>query len=153
MSLHYPRLTAPGTPDQIADDLIGEGTIQCIRRWTACPDQTLGQLSDHFGAQADRLPQVLAPLVRTLTLYGRRPLMRHAPECPCRGADEAALAHLVAAAATQQREDAMLIAISLVRPDLAPILVSQAQALGLTLYSLRAPAPRATHAAQTAWLN
>ena len=148
MSLHDPALTAPASGDPIAD-----GTIQCLRRWSSCPDQTLDRLSLHFGAQAYRLPRVLAPVVQTLARYGHRTLMRHAPGCPCRGTDEAALAHLAVAAATQQREDAMLIAITLVRPDVAPVLVAQAEALGLTLHCLQISAPRATHAAPATRLN
>lgn len=152
MSLHDPAMTAP-----VSGHPIGDGTIQCLRLWSSCPDQTpdqtLYQLSLHFGPQARRLHRVLAPFVRTLAQYGRRTLWRNAPEAQCRGTDEAALAHLVVAAATQRREDAMLTAITLVRPDLAPVLVAQAEALGLTLHCLHVPARRATHAAPATRLN
>ena len=65
--------------------------------------------------------------------HGRRPLMRHSVSCKCLGADEACLANLVAAAGTGDREDAMLLAALMVRPDMAPHLAGLAETLGLAL--------------------
>lgn len=65
--------------------------------------------------------------------HGRRPLMRHAVGCKCLGADEACLAHMIGAAADGEREDAMLMASLMVRPDFAPALAAMAESFGLAL--------------------
>ena len=73
--------------------------------------------------------------------HARRPLMRHAVPCCCVGADEACFANFVMTAATGERDDAMLIATLLVRPDVAPVVTSVAAEVGLALHqmSLRPP--------------
>lgn len=76
-------------------------------------------------------------------LHGRRPMMRHALHCKCVGADEASFAHFIATAAEGDRDDAMLIAILLVRPDVAPIITSLAADFGLALKQMNLAAPRA----------
>ena len=65
--------------------------------------------------------------------YRRRPLMRHAVDCQCLGADEACLAHFVTTAVEGDHQDAMLIATLLVRTDIAPILAPIAADLGCAL--------------------
>lgn len=73
--------------------------------------------------------------------HGRRPLMRHAIQCKCIGADESCFANFVATAATGEREDAMLIATLLVRPDVAPLIASLAADVGLAFKRMRLSAP------------
>ena len=51
--------------------------------------------------------------------HARRPLLGHAPDCPCAGADECVFARFVALAAEGAREDAVLMAALMVRADLA----------------------------------
>lgn len=63
--------------------------------------------------------------------HARRPMMRHGVDCACVGADEACLANFIATAAEGDREDAILIAMMMVRADIALGLVSLAQAAGL----------------------
>ena len=63
----------------------------------------------------------------------RRPLLRHASACPCLGGDEAAFAEVVRLAAGGEREDALMVACCLVRPDLAPALVHLAEQAGIRL--------------------
>lgn len=75
--------------------------------------------------------------------HGRRPMMRHALHCKCVGADEASFAHFIAAAAEGDRDDAMMIAILLVRPDVAPLVTSLAADFGLALKQMNLAAPRA----------
>ncbi len=65
--------------------------------------------------------------------HGRRPLMRHGRNCSCVGADEACFAAFVATAAEGCREDALLMAMLIVRPDMAPGLVALGQQVGLAL--------------------
>ena len=62
--------------------------------------------------------------------------MRHGTDCPCLGADEACFARVVADASEGAREDAMLVAALMVRPDMAPAAVHLAEALGLALKRL-----------------
>lgn len=83
--------------------------------------------------------------------YGRRPLMHHHMRCTCLGADEACFANFVAAAADGERDDALLLATLLVRPDVAPMLASVAFEFGLLLRRAaeRAPARPTTHPAET----
>ncbi len=74
--------------------------------------------------------------------HGRRPLIRHAINCKCLGADEACFANLIASAANGKREDALMIAILIVRPDIAPLVASLAAEFGFALKRMRVGAPR-----------
>ncbi|SLN66818.1 hypothetical protein AQS8620_03105 [Aquimixticola soesokkakensis] len=65
--------------------------------------------------------------------YGRRALMCHQVNCSCLGADECALAHLIGAAREGAREDAMLLASLIVRPDIAHGLSALAGDFGIGL--------------------
>lgn len=65
--------------------------------------------------------------------HGRRPLVRHGLGCGCLGADENCFAQMIAAAAEGAREDAMMMASLIVRPDFAPALASLSEQLGLAL--------------------
>ncbi|WP_420861345.1 hypothetical protein [Algirhabdus cladophorae] len=76
------------------------------------------------------------------TRHGRRPLMRHSVQCKCLGADESCFANFIAAAAMGEREDAMLIATLLVRPDVAPLIASLAAEVGHAFMRMRLSAPR-----------
>ncbi len=71
--------------------------------------------------------------------HGRRPFMRHQLTCKCLGGDEACFANFIAAASEGQREDAMLLATLMVRPDMASCLVGLAESFGI---ALRRMAPR-----------
>ena len=65
--------------------------------------------------------------------HGRRPLLRHGVSCKCLGADESCFATFVGYASDGEREDALLMATTIVRPDMAPVLVGVAQDFGLAL--------------------
>ncbi len=65
--------------------------------------------------------------------HGRRPLIRHGLGCACLGADENCFAQMVAAASEGAREDAMMMASLIVRPDFAPALASLSEELGMVL--------------------
>ncbi|PRX38041.1 hypothetical protein SAMN05216257_103440 [Meinhardsimonia xiamenensis] len=108
-----------------------------LRLWCEGPcgqSQVWNDLATGLGASAGRA--ALAALEEgctILALHGRRKLMRHQPGCSCLGADEACFAALVAGAATGEREDAMLLATLLVRPDMAPHLVAALRDFGLAV--------------------
>lgn len=76
---------------------------------------------------------ILDEFIALCTEHGRRPLLHHSLTCRCVGGDECCLAHVIAAAAEGDREDALMMAMMLVRADLAPALVALATQLGLTL--------------------
>lgn len=78
--------------------------------------------------------------------HGRRPLMRHHVTCKCLGADESCWATFIGYASEGAREDALQMAMTLVRPDMATLLAGLAEDFGLALrrMSLRAPGPRHT---------
>ena len=72
-------------------------------------------------------------LCRLCLDYGRRPLRRHHLSCACFGSDEACFAQLITSAGEGAREDALMLGMLLVRPDIAPMLVAQAASVGLAL--------------------
>ncbi|WP_306113730.1 MULTISPECIES: hypothetical protein [unclassified Roseovarius] len=74
--------------------------------------------------------------------YGRRPLMRHGVSCKCVGADESCFANFIGYASEGAREDAMLMATNLVRPDMAPVLVGLAEEFGFALKHMAIKARR-----------
>lgn len=65
--------------------------------------------------------------------HARRPLCGHAVDCPAVCSDECVLARFVALAAEGAREEAILIASLLVRPDVALYLAGYAERVGLAL--------------------
>ena len=99
---------------------------------------------------ADQEPQATAcfkAICDLCTRYGRRPLMRHGVSCKCLGADEACFAHFIGYAHEGAREDALMLAATFVRPDVAVHLVDLAQNFGLILKRSTAPSmAHATHA-------
>lgn len=127
------------------DDLSSlEATLICCLRLFYESDETrdalerglLAHLGDERGAT---LFGLLAQLCEMTRHHARRPLMRRHAGCCAAGADETAFAAMVTAAASGEREDAMLIAVCLVRADVSPPLVALAEQVGLSLMPL-APA-------------
>ncbi len=93
--------------------------------------------------QADRLTQTFGELCRMCVQHGRRPLIRHSVQCKCLGGDEACFANFISYAADGEREDALLMATLMVRPDMAPLLTSLATEIGLAFKQMRLAAPSA----------
>ena len=59
--------------------------------------------------------------------------MRHHISCTCLGADESCFATFIGYASEGEREDALMLATTFVRADMAPLLVGLAQEFGLAL--------------------
>ena len=123
---------------QIRDlDPLEASAVLYLRLWCDGPDaqqQVWNGFSGLLGSAAARdAVGALEDLCRICVQHGRRALMRHHPTCECLGADEACIANLVAHATEGEREDALLIATLLVRPDVSPLLAAAAQTLGLAL--------------------
>lgn len=76
-------------------------------------------------------------LMRLCHSHGRRPLMHHAVTCRCAGSDECCLANFINVAATGAREDALMIAMTILRADMAPCALAMAQQIGLAMKNLK----------------
>jgi len=130
------------------EDLDAEGLelVGLLRRLTAGPAaRAAAETLLEQRAGTDMALRVIAAfdaVWRHIALHGRRPLMRHGTGCSCLGADEACLATLVEAATEGAREDALLMACLVVRPDMSPMVVADAAVLGLALRRLVLRAPR-----------
>ena len=112
-------------------------SVRALRRWCDGGAEALAEdlgwaLGEDHGGRAAK---AFDALCRHCLASCRRPLMRHGGGCPCLGADEAAFAQLVQTATEGEREDALMLACCMVRPDLAPSLVHLAQMAGLALRS------------------
>ncbi|MEL6683591.1 MAG: hypothetical protein AAFQ09_13290 [Pseudomonadota bacterium] len=128
-------------------DGLSAAAVLYLRMWCDGPEtqtSVMNDLIDTLGrARGHNAIAAFAELCSMCVQHGRRPLCRHGLKCRCVGADEASFAHFVATAADGEREDAMLIAMLLVRPDMAPALTSLATDVGLALKQMNLAAPKA----------
>ena len=117
--------------------------IHCLRLWCAGPEGpacvSRELMARHGEAAGLGLAAEFGELVRAMAGHSRRPLMGHAPGCPCAGADECVFARFVALAAEGAREDAVLMAALMVRTDVALSLATRAETVGLRLMRGRTP--------------
>ncbi|MEL6683779.1 MAG: hypothetical protein AAFN63_19350 [Pseudomonadota bacterium] len=128
-------------------DAVAAASIVYLRMWCDSAEtqaSVMHDLTHTLGLGRGRKAiKALGELCGMCITHGRRPLCRHGLHCKCVGADEASFAHFIASAADGARDDAMLIAIHLVRPDVAPIVTSLATDFGLALKQMNLAAPRA----------
>lgn len=127
-------------------DSIEAASVIYLRLWSDGPDAQ-AQVSSDFASglgpdQGRKALKSFGDLCALCARHGRRPLLRHSLECKCLGADESCFANFIATAATGDREDAMLIATLLVRPDVAPLITSLANDVGLAFMRMRFSVPR-----------
>lgn len=127
-------------------DGIEAASVIYLRLWSNGADAQAQVRDDFITAlgphQGSKAVQSFEHLCSLCSAHGRRPLMRHAVQCKCLGADESCFANFIVTAIEGAREDAMLIATLLVRPDVAPLLASYAFDFGLALKRMRLGAPR-----------
>jgi hypothetical protein len=83
------------------------------------------------GGRAAHELNAFADLVGMMLSAPRRSIMRHGVTCACFGGDEAAFAHMVAAATAGDQEDAMAFALILMQPNAAWQAVKVARGVGL----------------------
>ncbi|MDX5412005.1 MAG: hypothetical protein LPK02_03050 [Rhodobacterales bacterium] len=100
--------------------------------------QALGALSADFtpilgAVAAEQAAANFHQLSSLCQTHARRALCPHSLGCACLGADEACFAQMVASAAEGAREEALMMALLLVRADFAPLLAGLAQDAGLAL--------------------
>jgi len=119
------------------------GAIVGLRAWCEGPE---GQAwvwqcyAHHHGPIRGRTAlRNFEALVRMVSQYARRPMARHAVQCRCAGADECWFARLVGLAADNAREDALMLAMTFLRPDIALQAVDLAQQAGLRLPPMKLP--------------
>lgn len=128
-----------GAPVGMVADLdpVEAGAVLYLRLWSDGPDgkaRMWNEFATTLGVQPARAALcAFEDVCALIARQGRRAMMRHDVTCRCLGADESCFAHMVAAAVDNQREDALLLATLLVRPDAAPGLVSLASEFGLAL--------------------
>lgn len=123
------------------------GAVLYLRLWSDGPEaraQVRRDFATALGAESGaQAAQSFASLCDLCARHGRRPLMRHHVSCKCLGADESCFANFIGYAGDGDREDALLIATTMVRPDVAPLLVGLAQDVSFALrrMSIRAAGP------------
>lgn len=127
-------------------DEIEAASVIYLRLWSEGPDSQASVRSDFASClgsdQSRKALKSFEDLCGLCAKHGRRPLMRHSVNCKCLGSDESCFANFVAAAATGDQEDAMLIATLLVRADVAPLITALATDFGLALKRMNLRAPR-----------
>ncbi|MDV4144955.1 hypothetical protein [Shimia sp. FJ5] len=120
--------------------------VSCLRIWSLDPaSQTrlLAILAHGLGAVRARAAlEVMNEMMHIASRYGRRPFIRHAPDCDCLGADEAVFAGLIEAALDDDPDEAGLFAALVVRPDVARPFAGLAMELAVALSSLLRDAPQ-----------
>lgn len=130
-------------------DGVEAASVIYLRLWSDGPESQASVWSDFatsLGAdQGRKALNAFADLCTICLTHGRRPLMRHAVNCRCLGADESCFAHFISAAIHGDRDDAMLIATLLVRADVAPLLTSLATDVGLALKRMNLRTPKRMH--------
>lgn len=127
-------------------DSVEAAAVIYLRLWCDGPDAQ-AQVWHDFALmlgpnQGRKACKSFEDLCSLCSRHGRRPLMRHSVHCKCLGADESCFANFIATAATGDREDALMIATLLVRPDMAPLIASLAADVGFALKQMHLSAPR-----------
>lgn len=109
----------------------------------------------HGSDQESVAMSVMDRLCSLCAHHGRRPLIRHGLGCSCLGADENCFAQMIAAASEGAREDTMMLAALIVRPDFAPALAALSEELALALrrMSVVTPLPSTGHVTPSAVLH
>ncbi len=135
------------------------GAVMYLRLWGDGATGRANAASDFdIALGSDQGRAVTLTLDRLCALcahHGRRSLIRHGLGCACLGADENCFAQMIAAASEGAREDAMMMASLIVRPDYAPALASLSEELGLALRRMTAaiPLPTTGHQAPSSALH
>ena len=135
-------------------DAVATASIVYLRMWGERP---AGQSRVHrdlmctLGEQrGGHACDVFAELNSICERHARRPLMHYPVRCKCVGADEACFAHFIATAADGDAADALMFAMVLVRPDVAPVVAGLAAQFGLALKQMNLAALQPQTVVQTA---
>ena len=137
--MRAPEISRGGAPVGFLSDLgpIESTAITYLRLWCQSLEAQTAIARDFqivFGsARGTEIAQSFESLCRLCVKNGRRPLMRHGLDCKCFGADESCFANFIGYASEGAREDALMIAMTIVEPEKAHILASLAEDFGLAL--------------------
>ena len=122
----------------VADlDPVQADAILYFRKWRngkAARAEIQNEFNRFFGEQkGNEIANNFDLMCECFTQYARRKLLYHGLNCECLGSDEACLANFIWYAKNGEREDAMLLAANLVRPDIATVVVDLALNFALAL--------------------
>lgn len=146
--MSVPQTNRGGAPVGFIHELeaMEAASVIYLRLWSEGPESRANVRRDFASilglVQGGKTFQTFEQLCKLCAEHRRRPLMRHSVQCQCLGGDEACFANFVSTAATGEREDALMIATLLVRPDMAPLITSLAAEFGLALKRMKLCAPR-----------
>jgi hypothetical protein len=145
MTVHDPALGSQAVSRLSQLDDLEACVVIYLRLWCAGPQERCAMRSDltiGLGkSRAALTTKAFAAMVDLLTLHRRRPLHRHALNSACLHPDEANFARFVANAASGDREDALWLAMLMVRADLAPQLTAVAADFGLRIRQMLVQRP------------
>ncbi|MCH2077541.1 MAG: hypothetical protein MK180_11820 [Rhodobacteraceae bacterium] len=140
--MHHYSLPRGGAPVGLLSELdcVEAGAVIYLRLWSEGPDEQ-AMVCQEFDAllgyeKGRNATESFGKLCEICARHCRRPLLRHGLNCKCLGADEACFANFVGYATDGEREDAFLLAATMVRPNMASALVTLAQDFGLALKSM-----------------
>jgi len=137
MSLHHRQMAAAPTAYLRQLDDLNACAVIYLRLWCDGAEGRAAvrrDLTNGLGPRrASTAIDAFETVISLLSQHHQRKLMRHAVDCPCLGADEATFAQFIATAATGEREDALWMAMDIVRPDMAMHLTAAASAFGLRI--------------------
>jgi len=118
-------------------DAVQAGAVLYFRKWCngkAARAEIQNEFRTFFGEQkGDQVAANFDLMCECFTHHARRTLLYHGLNCECLGSDEACLANFIWYAKNGDREDAMLLAANLVRPDIATVIVDLALNFALAL--------------------
>lgn len=137
-----PRTTR--SPFATPSALDGAAPVGKLTSLDAMGQVVVALLRGQGGGMGADIEKVYAQMMLVFERHARRPVMHHGPSCECLGADEAVMAQFVRLAALGAREDATLMAMLLLRADIAPLAVSMAEQLGLLIEAVLRTDPRLT---------
>ncbi len=137
MTLHHRQMAAAPTPSLRQMDDLNACCVIYLRLWCDGPEGRAAvrrDLTNGLGPRrAGTAIEAFETVITLLSQHHQRKLMRYAVDCPCLGADEAAFAQFIATAATGEREEALWLAMDLIRADMAMHLTAAASAFGLRI--------------------
>ena len=111
--------------------------VMYLRLWCDGPDaqaRVWGEFAEALGPDvAQSAVNAFGMLCSMCMRHGRRPLRRHHVDCRCFGGDESCFANFIGYASDGAHEDALMIATTIVRPDMAHPLVGLALEVGVAL--------------------
>jgi len=145
--MNQPIANRGGAPVGLLAELgpVEAGAVRCLRLW--CDgSQSQASVWSEFArklgpAEGKRVLKNFETLCQLCVRHGRRPLMRHHIRCKCLGADESCFANFVGYASEGAREDALMMAATIVRADMADALVGLAEDFGAALRQMNPAHP------------